>query len=183
MRMGREIKFRAWSDKLGMRQLDQITMGDKSWSCEGGNGVSLIYQPHIIVMQFCNCKDRKEKEAYESDRIAFYYWRTYEQRSFPEYVDFIENDLKKVTGVIYWNDEFLQWYVRPDEKYPTTTGDGYNGTMDDIPLAWVGAEGEDLLKEYNEEREESEKLKLEDICGFEVVGNIYEHSHLLTQQQ
>ena len=69
--MNREIKFRAWSEKGGMRQLDQITMGDKIWTCENGNGVSLLYQPHVKVMQFTGLKDKNGNEIYEGDILAY----------------------------------------------------------------------------------------------------------------
>jgi len=171
----RDIKFRAWSERMGMRQLDQITMGDKVWSCENGNGVSLIYQPHIVVMQFTGLQDKNGKDVYDGDRISFHYWSTYEQRSFPEYVDFKEHDVHKGTGIVYWNEQELQWYVKPDEKYKTLWGDGFNSTMEDSALMWVGVVTDVYISKYNEEREESEKITFEQIAGIEVVGNIHEN--------
>ena len=64
--MSREIKFRAWNGAT-MFNVDQITFNDAIWSLTKGMGVSVVYQPHIELMQFTGLRDKNGKEVYSGD--------------------------------------------------------------------------------------------------------------------
>jgi len=67
--MMREIKFRAWDGKT-MFPVAVLAIAETGWDCEKGRGVSIPYQPSIILMQYTGLKDKNGlTEVYEGDII------------------------------------------------------------------------------------------------------------------
>lgn len=125
------------------------------------------------VGQFTGSLDRADKEVYEGHRIGFMYWSVYEQRSFPEYVDFRETELKAGSGVVYWDESNLQWFVKMDKPYTTYHGDvSTPSIMDDMPLIYTGI-GKEALEDYNKDFDEEDKTS-DTVLGFEIIGSIHD---------
>jgi hypothetical protein len=78
----RVIKFRAWDGK-NMFFPSQITFDECGWHVEKGRGVSIPYQPHVVLMQFTGFPDKDGKDIYEGDclqdpggNILLVFWNT-----------------------------------------------------------------------------------------------------------
>ena len=74
--MNREIKFRAWNEYLKkMFKIGQITLEKGLWNYEPENrefiGMSIPYQPSLILMQYTGLHDKNGKEIYEGDIVSF----------------------------------------------------------------------------------------------------------------
>lgn len=87
--MNREIKFRAWHDKYGMKHLDVLALTECTWSCPdyGKFGVSIPYQPSFKIMQYTGLKDENNVDVYEGDVVSDIYG----------------------THVVEWNDDKCKW--------------------------------------------------------------------------
>lgn len=89
----REIKFRAWDGK-SMFNVEQITFNEAIWGCDKGRGVSIVFQPHIILMQFTGLHDKNGKEIYEGDILC---WPKYEGKK------------NQIRWVVEWNNDRAGW--------------------------------------------------------------------------
>ena len=77
--MNREIKFRAWhKDLKKMYKIGQITLEKGIWNYEPENrdfiGMSIPYQPSMILMQYTGLHDKNGKEIYEGDIVLYQDW-------------------------------------------------------------------------------------------------------------
>ena len=75
--MNREIKFRAWHKTFKkMFKIGQITLEEGIWNFEPNNrdfiGMSIPYQPSMILMQYTGLHDKNGKEIYERRYIKIY---------------------------------------------------------------------------------------------------------------
>lgn len=94
----RPLEFRAYNtSSKSMSDLNQITFGDGTWSVSKGRGVSLRYQPHIVVMQYTGIyvDDDPQVKLFEFDMVEYhskYYLVVYNFNAFK---------LMNVAGVYY----------------------------------------------------------------------------------
>ena len=77
--MNREIKFRAWNkDFKKMYKIGQITLEKGIWDYEPENrdfiGMSIPYQPSMVLMQYTGLHDKNGKEIYEGDIVLYQDW-------------------------------------------------------------------------------------------------------------
>lgn len=129
---------------------------------------------YFDIMEFATICDKNGKDIYESDILKFRYWSTYEQRSFPEYVDFRETDMKEAHGIVYWNDSELSWYVKP------ISATVYNGSerlvpLEDMPLVYTGITMESIREWVGED----DINKYIGCVSIEIIGNKHSNSELL----
>lgn len=178
----REMKIRAWVHGSGQKRMiawediDAIEWcNDKLWYGDG----KYVLLGNVVLMEYCNCADSKEVDVYEGDIIRFYYFHTYEQRSFPEYVDFRETEIREAKGVVYWDESDLCWSVKPVNDYKTKTGDCHEHTMTPVFLAWCGL-CKEQLEEYNKDFDDADKTP-DTFLGFEIIGNIHDQTDSANQ--
>jgi uncharacterized phage protein (TIGR01671 family) len=114
--MNREIKFRAW-DGENMFDVAQITFNDGTWDISKGRGVSVCFQPHIILMQYTGLKDKNGKEIYEGDII-----QDSELSYAIRFGNFTLGDAE-IVGFHCWNDEY---------------GEGVIGKIDEDVIEVIG---------------------------------------------
>jgi uncharacterized phage protein (TIGR01671 family) len=111
----REIKFRAWSERVGMYEIDVLAINPVTWDCGSKKGVSLAYQPHIKVMQYTGLKDKNGVEIYDGD-ILYY-----------SLFDHNDNDIQ-YKGIVRWFGTGFVVTREPDDK-----GEGKYG----LELFWI----------------------------------------------
>ena len=160
----RELKFRAWIKPEGKMVVpDRITLD------EGGllgidvyKSISLSFEPKtygaskIVLMQFTGLKDKHGKEIYDGDILEADVSVIYSDR---------KKDLEyKRRGRVGFAGGSFHWDgISFDKILMKRTGDG-SGTMLDEIIE---------IKNRNGAKEEFR-------CrNFEIIGNIYEHPHLL----
>ena len=73
--MNREIKFRAWHKGLKkMFKIGQITLEEGTWNFEPNDrefiGMSIPYQPSLVLMQYTGLHDKNGKEICEGDIVS-----------------------------------------------------------------------------------------------------------------
>lgn len=140
--MKRKIKFRAWNEYLKkMFKIGQITLEKGLWNYEPENrefiGMSIPYQPSLILMQYTGLHDKNGKEIYEGDIVLYEDWEmAYEgggndsfiNKGIIEYVEcnccfnvterqtvelqdvlYKDNESLEVIGNIYDNPELLNY--------------------------------------------------------------------------
>jgi uncharacterized phage protein (TIGR01671 family) len=172
--MSREIKFRAWNGKE-VKQVDQITIGENTWSCENGYGVSIPYQPSIILMQYTGLKDKNGKEIYEGDIVkGIFSIRTGTRsngRGRNAYTYAVYSDIE-VIGFVVFNELLSSFYFETDfkQEYLTSFWRGCGRTKAERDANY-------LTTTYDSPRNYLHKV----LSKIEVIGNIYENIELLNQ--
>lgn len=143
----RVIKFRAWDGK-NMFFPSQITFDACGWHVEKGRGVSIPYQPHVVLIQFTGILDKDRKEIYEGDIRR-------------EVVDLGLDESETMYFIMTYVEEWsmFAWLSYSDGEYQKYLKHGAE-TLDTV-MYWSYPAGQ------------------EDQSKFDVIGNIYQHKHLL----
>ena len=150
----REIKFRAW-DKQGKEMFRVYTMyfieGKNTMAC--GKGGCAPVDDDTVLMQYTGLHDRNGKEIYEGDIVKQAVSSNKELHG--------EYTFKEV---VYRSGMWCIEYLRSEKE--TSIPRGY------------------MAGDINDAREDADKemyfTDIPNINDLEVVGNIYEHPHLLT---
>lgn len=200
----RDIKFIGWDKKTKkMRAVNNIAFHFEHESFDFNSsrlpkminlwGYDIIEQKDIILLreanevellQYTESKDKASNDIWEGDIIRFWYWSRYEQRSFPEYIDFIETDLKEGRGIVYWNKSELSWYIKPDEDTMVYNSSEQQVKLDDMPLVYAGVDIQAIYEWLGGfDGGNQEYLKFKDCHGIERIGNIHQHPNLLNNGQ
>lgn len=166
MSMQREIKFRAWdnTEKEMLYPGNMYMIGnpfDMIWVANGDQDYmhNNDNETQFVPMQFTGLKDKNGKEIYEGDIVKFHYF--YVNGGHGLGVIECEHEL---TGIVKWQTFSFGLDAIKGEHWK-----GYTGYSDG-----EGCSNFIDLSAMNESSVHEE--------SFEVVGNIYEHPHLLTQQ-
>ena len=102
--MNREIKFRAWHKTFKkMFKIGQITLEEGIWNFEPNNrdfiGMSIPYQPSMILMQYTGLHDENGKEIYEGDVVKI---TNKNSKVIP---------IKPLIAQIVWSEEYLAYIL------------------------------------------------------------------------
>lgn len=148
--------------------------GDKLIQRKDKIGETMVVIDPNTLGQFTGCVDRIGLPIFEGERVRFHYIHTYEQRSFPEYVDLTERTIKEAEGTIYWNNEELAWYVMPKEEYKLRSGDTIHTGCMELPLAYAGITKEELY-DINSDCDGVDEYT-ESVLGVSVIDETFEAS-------
>lgn len=150
------IKFRAWNNDEGMREV--LTWRFKEGFINTPKEVSDVSD--FQIMQFTGLYDRKKVEIYEGDIIT--------------YTTYYEDDILK--GVIEYNEEkgcygiLSDDYLKHPEKYPFNENPFFNEYINRFDFLYkCGGRG------YH--------YGIENINIINVIGNIYETPELINESK
>jgi len=159
----------------------------------------------FVIMQYLGCKDKNNKPAFIGDIIKYYIPSRYYDKEYSNIGTFddmpmiqthnvpLECYLKKEIVVLKLYPSILEQdsknndlilYASPISEFPNEWIDkeALYEAFGSTKKAWTEDEGDlkYLLEEYDLENEEELYKK---VTSFEIIGNIYEHKHLLDNKE